>query len=150
MFNRHILLIALDISISRKGGVKEMDEGLLIIRLVLGLILAAHGAQKLFGIFGGHGIKGTGQWLESIGIKPGAFFAFLTGLGEFGGGLLIAAGVYTKVCAILIIFIMLVAIFTVHWKNGLWNGANGYEYNLLIIAVSIGLYLTGPGTHTLF
>jgi len=150
MFKRHILLIALDISISRKGGVKEMDEGLLIIRLVLGLILAAHGAQKLFGIFGGHGIKGTGQWLESIGIKPGAFFAFLTGLSEFGGGLLIAAGVYTKVCAILIILIMLVAIFTVHWKNGLWNGANGYEYNLLILAVAIGLYLTGPGTYTLF
>jgi putative oxidoreductase len=127
-----------------------LDEGLLILRLVLGIILAAHGVQKLFGWFGGYGIKGTGQWLESIGIKPGAFFAFITGAAELVGGFFVAAGVYTTVGAWLIILVMVVAILKVHLKNGFWNGSNGFEFNLLIIAVAVGLLLTGPGSLTLF
>lgn len=127
-----------------------LDEGLLIIRLVLGIILAAHGVQKLFGWFGGYGIKGTGQWLESIGIKPGPFFAFISGAAEFIGGLFVAAGVYTTVGAWLIILVMLVAVLKVHLKNGFWIGSNGIEYNLLIIAAAVGLLLTGPGSLTLF
>jgi putative oxidoreductase len=127
-----------------------LDEGLLVIRLVLGIILAAHGVQKLFGWFGGYGIKGTGQWLESIGVKPGAFFAFLAGAAELVGGFFVAAGVYTTIGAWLIILVMLVAIFTVHIKNGFWNSANGYEFNLLIIAAAVGVLLAGPGSYTLF
>jgi putative oxidoreductase len=127
-----------------------LDEGLLVIRLVLGIILAGHGVQKLFGWFGGYGIKGTGQWLESIGVKPGGFFAFLSGAAELIGGLLVAAGLYTTVGAWLIILVMLVAILKVHLKNGFWITSNGIEYNLLIIATSVGLLLTGPGSLTLF
>ncbi|WP_088044302.1 DoxX family protein [Bacillus sp. EAC] len=127
-----------------------LDEGLLILRLVLGIILAAHGVQKLFGWFGGYGIKGTGQWLESIGVKPGAFFAFLAGAAELVGGFFVAAGVYTTVGAWLIILVMLVAVLKVHLKNGFWNGSNGFEFNLLIIAAAVSVLLTGPGSYTLF
>ncbi|WP_088071259.1 DoxX family protein [Gottfriedia luciferensis] len=127
-----------------------LDEGLLVLRLVLGIILVAHGVQKVFGWFGGYGIKGTGQWLESIGIKPGAFFAFITGAAEIVGGFFVAAGVYTTIGAWLIIIVMAVAVLKVHLKNGFWNSSNGFEFNLLILAASVGLLLTGPGSMTLF
>ncbi|MEE6453078.1 DoxX family protein [Gottfriedia acidiceleris] len=127
-----------------------LDEGLLVIRLVLGIILLGHGVQKVFGWFGGYGIKGTGQWLESIGIKPGAFFAFITGAAEIVGGLFVAAGVYTEIGVWLIIVVMAVAVIKVHIKNGFWNSSNGFEFNLLIIAAAVGLLLTGPGSMVLF
>lgn len=127
-----------------------MDLGLLIIRLIIGLLFIGHGAQKLFGMFGGYGLKGTGGWLESIGVKPGVFMAFMAGASEFVGGLLFAAGVLTWVGAILIIITMVVGIATVHGKNGLWATANGYEYNLVLIAVAVGVALSGPGAYVLF
>ena len=127
-----------------------MDLGLLIIRLVIGLTFAAHGTQKLFGWFGGYGLKGTGGWLDSIGVKPGVFMALLAGLGELVGGLLLAAGVGTWVGAILIAVTMLVAIVKVHGPNGYWATQNGYEYNLALIAVAIGVALVGPGAYVLF
>ncbi|MFP3125403.1 DoxX family protein [Ectobacillus funiculus] len=127
-----------------------MDTGLLIIRLVVGILFIGHGAQKLFGWFGGYGLKGTGGWLESIGVKPGVFMAFLAGAGELVGGLLFAAGVFTWAGAALITITMLVAIFTVHGKNGLWSTQNGFEYNLVLIAAAIGVALSGPGAYTLF
>jgi putative oxidoreductase len=127
-----------------------LDEGLLVIRLVLGIILLGHGVQKVFGWFGGYGIKGTGQWLESIGIKPGAFFAFITGAAEIVGGFFVAVGVYTEIGAWLIIVVMAVAVIKVHIKNGFWNSSNGFEFNLLIIAAAVGLLLTGPGSIVLF
>ncbi|MED1795576.1 DoxX family protein [Brevibacillus nitrificans] len=127
-----------------------MDLGLLIIRLVIGLTFAAHGTQKLFGWFGGYGLKGTGGWLESIGVKPGVAMALLAGLGELAGGLLFAAGVGTWVGALLIAFTMLVAIVKVHGPNGYWATQNGYEYNLALIAVAIGVALIGPGAYVLF
>lgn len=127
-----------------------MDLGLLMIRLVIGLTLAAHGTQKLFGWFGGYGLKGTGGWLDSIGIKPGVLMALLAGLAELVGGLLFAAGVGTWVGAILIAFTMLVAIVKVHGPNGYWATQNGYEYNLALIAVAIGVALIGPGAYVLF
>lgn len=127
----------------------SIDTGLLIIRLVLGLTMMAHGAQKLFGWFGGYGPKGTGGWMESLGMKPGVLMAVMAGLSEFGGGLLIAAGLFTPFGAVLLILTMLVAIFTVHAKNGFWSTGNGYEYNLLIIAVSLGLAFTGAGSYSL-
>ena len=123
------------------------DLGLLIIRLVVGLAFAAHGAQKLFGWFGGYGPKGTGGWFESIGIKPGVLAATLVGIVEFGGGLLFAAGLWTTVVAIVLALTMLVAILKVHGKNGFWATSNGYELNLILIAVFVGVALTGAGSY---
>lgn len=124
------------------------DYGLLLIRLIFGLTFAAHGTQKLFGWFSGYGIAGTGGWMESIGLKPGKFHATVAGLGELVGGLLFAAGLWLPVAAVLMVGVMLVAIATVHISKGFWNTAGGYEYNLAIIAVAIGLALVGPGTYT--
>jgi putative oxidoreductase len=127
----------------------SMALALLIIRLVLGFTMMAHGAQKLFGWFGGYGPKGTGGWMESLGIKPGVLMAVLAGLAEFGGGLLVAAGLFTPIGAALLILTMIVAIASVHAKNGFWSTAGGYEYNLLLIAVSVGLILSGAGAYSL-
>lgn len=126
-----------------------LNIGLLIIRLVFGLTFAAHGTQKLFGWFGGYGLAGTGGWLESIGIKPGKLNALVAGLGELVGGLLLALGLGLPFAAFLITASMLVAIVKVHGKAGYWSTAGGFEYNLAIIAVSIGLALTGPGAYAL-
>lgn len=126
-----------------------MNLGLFIIRLVVGLLFAAHGTQKLFGWFGGYGIKGTAGWMESIGIKPGVPAVVLAGLSELIGGLLFASGMYLPLAAFLIIAAMLVAIIKVHVPNGLWITNNGYEYNLVLIAVALGIALIGPGEYTL-
>ncbi|MCM3788566.1 DoxX family protein [Domibacillus indicus] len=126
------------------------DLGLLIIRLVIGLTFVGHGAQKLFGWFGGTGITGTGSWLESIGIKEGAkVWAVLAGLFEFIGGLLFAAGFLTWLGAIMIVIVMIDAIFAVHGKNGYWMTNGGFEYNLVLIAAAIGVALIGPGEYVL-
>lgn len=127
-----------------------MNLGLLIIRLVVGLTFAGHGAQKLFGWFGGYGLKGTGGWMDSIGMKPGVAMAFVAGLAELVGGLLFAAGVSMWAAAILFTATMLVAIVKVHSQNGYWVTQNGYEYNLMLIAVAIGVALIGPGAYVLF
>jgi putative oxidoreductase len=126
-----------------------INIGLLVIRLVFGLTFAAHGTQKLFGWFGGYGLAGTGGWLESIGMKPGKLNALIAGLGELVGGLLLALGFGLPVAAFLITATMLVAIVKVHRKAGYWSTAGGYEYNLAIIAVAIGLALAGPGAYAL-
>ncbi|ANS73312.1 oxidoreductase [Paenibacillus yonginensis] len=126
-----------------------LSLGLLIIRLVIGLIFAAHGAQKLFGWFGGHGIKGTGGWMESVGIKPGVPAAAAAGLVELIGGLAFAAGLFTAVVAILLALTMVMAIVKVHGPNGFWSTANGYEFHLILIAVFIGLAFTGAGSYSL-
>lgn len=123
--------------------------GLLVIRLVFGLTFAAHGAQKLFGWFGGYGIAGTGGYFESIGIKPGKPMATLAGLGEFGGGLFFAAGLLTPLAAVAMTVTMIVAIITVTGKSGYWITANGSEYNVAVIAVAVGVALTGPGAFAL-
>lgn len=126
-----------------------MGYGLLLIRLIVGLTFAGHGTQKLFGWFGGYGIKGTGGWLESIGVKPGALMALIAGLSEFFGGLLFAAGLWLPVSAVLIGITMLVAIFTVHRKNGYWVTQNGFEYPLILIAIVVGVAFVGPGVYAL-
>ncbi|MCI2253596.1 DoxX family protein [Domibacillus sp. PGB-M46] len=126
------------------------DLGLLIIRLVIGLTFVGHGAQKLFGWFGGTGITGTGSFIQSIGIKEGAkVWAVLAGLFEFVGGLLFAAGFLTWIGAIMIIIVMIDAIFAVHGKNGYWMTNGGFEYNLVLIAAAIGIALIGPGDYVL-
>ncbi|MDR0270119.1 DoxX family protein [Paenibacillus sp.] len=124
--------------------------GLLMIRLIVGLTFAGHGAQKLFGWFGGHGIKGTAGWLESINVKPALPVAIVTGLFELMGGVLFAAGVWTPIAAVMIVVTMIGAIVTVHGKNGYWVTSNGFEYNLILIAVVVGVALTGPGSYHLF
>jgi putative oxidoreductase len=123
--------------------------GLLLIRLVVGLLFIGHGAQKLFGWFGGYGPKGTGGWMDSIGIKPGVFMAVLAGLMELLGGFLLAAGLFTPLAAILIALTMIGAILKVHVKNGIWVSANGYEYPLVLLTVVIGIALSGAGAYSL-
>lgn len=126
-----------------------LDFGLLIIRLVIGVLFIGHGAQKLFGWFGGYGIKGTGGWFESIGIKPGVTMAVVAGLTELIGGLLFVLGLLTPLAGIMIAGTMVMAIVKVHGANGLWSTQNGYEYNLTILAVTIGIALTGSGQYGL-
>ncbi|MEH7097278.1 DoxX family protein [Neobacillus vireti] len=126
-----------------------INIGLLIIRLVIGVLFIGHGAQKLFGWFGGYGLKGTGGWFESIGMKPGAMMALFAGLSELIGGILFTLGLLTPLAAILIAGTMLMAIIKVHGANGLWATSNGYEYNLTLLAVAIGIALIGPGQYAL-
>jgi putative oxidoreductase len=132
-----------------RGIYKMINIGLLIIRVVIGVIFMGHGAQKLFGWFGGYGIKGTGGWFESIGIKPGAAMALLAGLTELIGGILFTLGLLTPLAGIMIAGTMVMAIAKVHAPNGLWSTENGYEYNLTVIAVVIGVALIGPGQYAL-
>ncbi|WP_445487596.1 DoxX family protein [Niallia sp. 03133] len=126
-----------------------MDLGLLVIRLVIGLLFIGHGAQKLFGWFGGYGLKGTGGWFESIGMKPGYTVALFAGLSELIGGVLFAAGLLTPIGGLLIAATMVMAIAKVHGANGIWATQNGYEYNLTLIAVAVGIALIGPGKYAL-
>lgn len=126
-----------------------MDIGLLIIRVVIGVLFVGHGAQKLFGWFGGYGLNGTGGWFDSIGMKPGVTMALIAGLAELTGGILFAIGLLTPVAGLLIAGTMAMAILKVHGQNGLWSTSNGYEYNLTLLAVAIGIALIGPGHYSL-
>jgi putative oxidoreductase len=125
------------------------DFGLFLIRVIFGLVFAAHGAQKLFGWFGGYGIAGTGGWMESLGFRPGKPYATAAGLGEFFGGLLFALGFLGPVGPALMLSVMLVASITVHRKNGLFATNNGIELPLLYSTAAIGISLTGPGRYSL-
>src|SRR5579864_3409261 len=122
-----------------------MTTALLIARLLLGGALFAHGAQKLFGWFGGYGIKGTGGFMETLGFRPGALFAAAAGLGEVGGGLLTALGLGGPIGPALIIMVMIVAILSVHLGHGFFVTKNGVELPLMNIAGMILLALAGPG-----
>lgn len=126
-----------------------MDAGLLIARLTLGLLMAAHGSQKLFGWFGGYGLSGTGGFFESLGFRPGRFFAGAAGAAEVTGGLLLAAGLLQPFGAALIISVMIVAALSVHWNNGLLATGDGIELPLLYGAGAAALALTGPGAYSL-
>jgi putative oxidoreductase len=122
-----------------------MDIGLLLLRLAVGLTLAAHGSQKLFGWFGGYGLDGTGQWMEGLGFRPGRRHALMAGLAEAGGGLLLALGFLTPLGAALVDSVMLVAVITVHLKNGFFVSSGGYEYNLVLGVAALSLAFIGPG-----
>jgi len=126
-----------------------MSVGLLILRLVVGLTLAAHGAQKLLGWFGGYGIAGTGQFLEQLGFRPGRFHAAQAGLAEVGGGLLLALGLLTPVAAAALVAVMLVAAVSVHLKGGFFLQGGGYEYTLVLGGAALALAFTGPGALSL-
>ncbi|MEX2473832.1 DoxX family protein [Marinobacter sp.] len=121
----------------------------LVLRVPVGLILAAHGAQKLFGWFGGYGLEGTANWLASIGLEPGYLMALLAGGAEFFGGLALVFGLLTRPAALIAAFTMLVAIFSVHIGNGLFMSNNGYEYALTLFVVSLALAIQGSGRFAL-
>lgn len=125
-----------------------MNEGLLVARLVLGLLMAAHGAQKLFGWFGGYGLTGTAGFFEQLGFRPGRLFATAAALGEVGSGLLVALGLLGPIGPALMISVMIVAA-SVHWSNGVFAQNNGYEVPLLYAAGAVALALTGPGRFSL-
>jgi putative oxidoreductase len=117
----------------------------LILRVPVGLILAAHGAQKLFGWFDGNGLAGTAGWMSSIGLEPGYLMAILAGGAEFFGGLALVLGLLTRPAAVVTGFTMLVAIFSVHIGNGLFAANDGYEYALVLLAASASLAIQGGG-----
>src|ERR1700694_2881547 len=125
------------------------DLGLFLIRVVFGLVFAGHGAQKLFGWFGGYGIAGTGGFLESMGFRPGKLFATAAALSEFGGGLLLALGFLGPVGPALLLSVMFVAGVTVHRKNAFFVATNGLEHPLIMATAAVGIALTGPGRYSL-
>ena len=125
-----------------------MEYGVILLRVVLGLALAAHGSQKLFGSFGGSGPAGTRKFFAALGFRTPRAMAFVAGLSELGGGLLFAFGLLTPFAALAITVVMLNAIGTVHWKKGFFNSAGGFEYNLLIIAAAVAVTAIGPGRST--
>ncbi len=116
------------------------------LRIGAGVIFAAHGAQKLFGWFGGYGLEGTAGWMASIGLEPGLLLATLAGSAEFFGGLALIVGFLVRPAALVLAFTMLVAIVSVHLQNGLFLTNNGYEFGLALLAVSAGLVARGAGS----
>jgi putative oxidoreductase len=126
-----------------------MDLGLLILRLVVGLTLSAHGTQKLFGWFGGYGLAGTGGFFEQLGFRPGRLHAAVAGFAETAGGLLLAAGLFTPLAAAAVIGVMVVAVGSVHWPKGFFVSNGGFEYNLTLAAGALAVALTGPGAFSL-
>ena len=121
-----------------------MDFGLLIIRLAIGLTFAAHGAQKLFGAFGGAGLSGTGAFMEALRFRPGRRHAEMAGVTELGAGLLFAAGLLTPLAAAGIIGVMVVA-GTAASRRTFFLTAGGFEYPFILSAVAAGIAFTGPG-----
>ena len=117
----------------------------LALRVPVGIIFAAHGAQKLFGWFGGYGLEGTAGWMDSIGLSPGMLMALLAGAAEFFGGLALIIGLLTRPAAAALSVAMLVAIFAVHFENGLFMANNGYEFGLALLAASVSLLFSGAG-----
>ena len=127
-----------------------MELGLLVLRIVVGLLFMGHGAQKLFGLFGGHGLQGTAGFFEQgLGLRPGKVHAAGAGAAELFGGLLLVLGLFTPFAAAALIATMAVAIATVHWSKGVWSTEGGYEYNAVLMAVAFAVTATGPGNWSL-
>ncbi|KRW82283.1 DoxX family protein [Marinobacter sp. P4B1] len=121
----------------------------LALRIPVGIIFVAHGAQKLFGSFGGYGLEGTGQWMASIGLEPGYLMALLAGSAEFFGGLALILGLLVRPAAAVLAFTMVIAIVTVHIGNGLFMSNDGYEFGLALLAASVALAISGAGRGSL-
>jgi putative oxidoreductase len=121
-----------------------MSYGLLLLRVVIGGTMFSHGAQKLFGWFGGPGLRGTAGFFESLGWRMPLALAFLAGLAE-ASGLAFALGLLTPLAALGIAVVMLNAILVVHWKNGFFNGNGGIEFPLTLATVAVAVAATGPG-----
>ncbi|MFI2644014.1 DoxX family protein [Streptomyces sp. NPDC018610] len=121
------------------------DWGLLLIRLTFGLLMAAHGAQKLFGLFGGPGLAATGRGFAALGYRPGKLFALIGGLSECLGGLGLAIGFLTPLAAAALIGVMINAMVTVTAAHGLWDVDGGVEYSVCIAVVALAVAAIGPG-----
>ena len=116
------------------------------LRVGAGAIFAAHGAQKLFGWFGGYGLEGTAGWMTSIGLEPGLLMAGMAGGAEFFGGLLLILGLLVRPVSLILAITMIVAIVAVHLQNGLFMANNGYEFGLALLVISVGLVFRGAGS----
>jgi putative oxidoreductase len=126
-----------------------MDIGLLLLRLAVGLTIAAHGAQMLFGWFGGQGLAKTGQLFEALGFLPGRSYALLAALAEISGGVLLASGLATPLSAAIIFAVMIVAAFSAHLKQGFFITDGGFEYAFVLSVAALTLAFTGPGSLSL-
>ena len=126
-----------------------MDSGLLLARIVLGVLMAAHGSQKLLGWFGGYGIAGTAGFFEALGFRPGRLFATTAAVTEIVSGALLALGLFGPVAGALIVSVMIVAAISVHWPHGVFASTNGIEVPLLYGVSAAALTLTGPGAYSL-
>lgn len=118
------------------------------LRLPIGLILAAHGSQKLFAWFDGHGLEGTAQFMASIGLHPGFLMALLAGSAEFFGGILLMLGLLTRPAAAICAVTLLVALFSVHWGNGFFLTTHGIEYALALTSAATSLSIMGGGSYS--
>ena len=123
--------------------------GLLIARVVIGVLMAAHGAQKLFGWFGGYGLHTTGEFFVQLGFRPGRAYATIASVAEVASGLLVAAGFLGPVGPAVMISVMIVAAISVHWQNGLFAQSNGIEVPLLYVTGALGFALAGFGPYSL-
>jgi len=123
--------------------------GLLLARVVVGLLMTGHGAQKLFGWFGGYGLQKTGEFFAQLGFRPGRFFAGAASVSEVAAGLLIALGLFGPIGPALMVSVMIVAAVTVHWGHGVFATTNGFELPLLYATAGVGLALTGFGPYSL-
>ncbi|MEV6201432.1 DoxX family membrane protein [Streptomyces sp. NPDC051771] len=121
-----------------------MDTGMLILRLLVGLLVAGHGVQKISTHLGGRGLAGGTEEFRSDGFRGGVLTALAAGGGQIGSGLLLAAGLLTPLAATGVIGVMTVAL-TVKWHNGLWVQNDGYEYPLVLVGTAAALAATGPG-----
>ena len=126
-----------------------LGTGLLLTRLVLGVLMVAHGGQKLFGWLGGYGIDGTASFFEQLGFRPGKLFVITASVSEVASGILIALGLLGPVGPALLLSVMIVAAVSVHWKGGLFAGTNGIEVPLLYATGAVALAFTGPGPFSL-
>lgn len=119
--------------------------GITVLRVLIGIIFAAHGSQKLFGLFGGGGLAGTAQYMESLGLHPGTLMALLSGGAEFFGGVALIVGLLVRPAAVVLIATLVVAIFSVHIHNGLFMANNGYEFALALLGGAVAVLLEGAG-----
>src|SRR2546423_14352608 len=127
----------------------DMNIGLLVVRIIVGLYFVGHGAQKLFGVVGGHGLSGTGQFFHAMGMRPGRLNAFAAGAAELAAGVLLVLGLLTPLAAALVTAVMIVAITTVHLSKGIWTSDGGFELNLVYIAVVFAVAGVASGSWAL-
>jgi putative oxidoreductase len=126
-----------------------MDTGLAVLHIAVGLLFMGHGAQKLFGVLGGHGLEGTAGFFESLGLRPGRFHATAAGINEFVGGAFLALGLLVPVAAALLIATMVAASLTAHRGKGLWNQNRGIELPLVYSIIAFALSAIGAGSASL-
>jgi putative oxidoreductase len=122
-----------------------MRLGLTLLRAAVGGVFFAHGAQKLFGWFGGPGLEGMSKGLDQMGLRPGKRNALIAGGAEAGGGALLATGLLTPLGSAAVIGVMDQAVRSVHWQKGFFNTSGGYEFNLVLATAAFALADAGPG-----